>query len=182
MKENNMTEEIKTVENKEEKPQEIKVSDNKQPERKANRPTNLTEEQICLGNPVKIVLKSRVKGVPDQERNVKQLVNEDFDKILKIITNGVLNLGDFVTDNGLENNKLGTVLIFFELIRKQFTEFLIEFLEIDENWFNKSIGLADYLEIVAILLEQNEVDRIVENFSRIWRVLAPALKKMKKKE
>ncbi len=166
----------------EEKPEEEKVEVEKPKEVKTDKKlTELNEDQIQSQNPVMMTFKSRTEGFPDVERELKQLVHRDFDGLIKSIIDGIFRVQAVLgEDLDINKNPIGVILLFFNYVREEFSQFLCEWLDLDYEWFDENVSISEYLSIVKVILEQNEVDRIIENFTQIWGIMKPALNSKKK--
>lgn len=95
----------------------------------------------------------------------------------------ILRLFKFLTKLGLKNKKLKElktdnetnnqdILGFLEILDEQeFAEFVAILLNTDNIEFCKSIDAVDLLETIDILLEKNDINELLKNFSRVGEKL-----------
>lgn len=112
--------------------------------------------------------------VGKEKFEVGPLVRAKYGKLINVFAELVMNLDKEILENAEENIEDLITIISDEALLKLYSAVLDK----DEEWINNNLLLAQEIKLFSTILEVNNVELIVKNFTRALQV-AKKLKKYK---
>ena len=107
--------------------------------------------------------------VGEEKFEIGPLVRAKYQKLIYVFVELVINLDDEILDNAEEN--IGQLIsVVSEDALMQLYEVV---LEKDQEWINNNMLMNQELELFRAIIELNDIESLVENFTRTLKLVKP---------
>jgi hypothetical protein len=128
-------------------------------------------EEIILTTKVDEVLIPEIKKVyvGKEKFEVGPLVRAKYGKLINVFAELVLNLDQEILENA-EDNIPDLISVISE---KALLKLYSAVLDKDEEWVNNNLLISQEIKLFGVILEVNDIEMIVENFTKVlqWKAM-----------